>query len=490
MLPSWQGWHDQGLYLRAAQAWAALNLDPAAHHYPPGYALAAAPFVRIMPADPFLAPDLICSAASLILFVRICRRLAPDWFWCDVAAAGCFVALGGLGHTAASMWAVPWTTTLAAPLLFTMLLMALRYGELGMHRDVALMGAAAGVGAMVRPSDAGLVLLVCTAFCLWRLVAAQQDARTMLRAAASLCAGLAAGLAPAIVAHVTVHGFSAGHYIGQSAALGFDWRLIPLRWVTLAIGPRPLFPTGTGMAAVFPWLLPGVAGMVLAGLPGHTATPANRFIAVTLCVYWLLYLSYRDLHSYGLWRYNNVHYFKWTLPFLAFWALLLTRAMARRADRPAAVAAVALSTLLFCWRPEFVPLAHGEAATEGVRAPVPGGLPTIDSAFLLAADGDWTRLFLGHAHLLVDSSVFVNTADFKVFPVAGGVMLMPLRDLPPGDATIVFPPGTRLPNPAAWTAGRVRVVFGVPCLVIPRSHGCAPVAESQLAHLPLMKELH
>jgi len=57
--PLWQAWSDQSRYLQSAQAWATLNLDPALHHYPPGYSLLAAPFVYLMPALPFVVPDLL-----------------------------------------------------------------------------------------------------------------------------------------------------------------------------------------------------------------------------------------------------------------------------------------------------------------------------------------------------------------------------------------------------------------------------------------------
>ena len=59
------GW-DQPRYLRAALAWAAGNLDPAEHWYLPGYALLAAPFVHVTPADPFLLPNLALLLASLL----------------------------------------------------------------------------------------------------------------------------------------------------------------------------------------------------------------------------------------------------------------------------------------------------------------------------------------------------------------------------------------------------------------------------------------
>ena len=37
----WRDWNDQGLYLRASQAWEAFDLRAGEHWYPPGYPLMA-----------------------------------------------------------------------------------------------------------------------------------------------------------------------------------------------------------------------------------------------------------------------------------------------------------------------------------------------------------------------------------------------------------------------------------------------------------------
>jgi hypothetical protein len=330
---------------------------------------------------------------------------------------------------------------------------------------------------MVRPTDAALVCAVCAGYCGMELLASRPGYAAMLRAALYLAAGLLFGLLPGAAAHLLVHGFSAGTYVGGSAAVGFDWRLIPLRWVTLAISPRPLFPQGTGMLAVFPWLLPGIAGMALAALAARgEAAAASRLVAVTICLYWMLYLSYRDLHSYGLWRFNNVHYFKWTWPFLAFWTVLLARAAIARATRRSALAALAAATLLFCWRPVFVAEAHGIETTDGVQAAVPGGLSPIDRVFKLPAGGDWKQIYFGHGILSIDDQIFSGVGYFRMFPAADGIMLMPLRSLPPGGTRLTMPDGVRLPARAAWEAGRVRLEFGIPCLVTPRLGDCKPVS--------------
>ena len=473
LFPIWIGWADQLRYIRAADAWAAMNFDPLRHHYPPGYALMGALFVHLIPSQPFLVPDLLCSTAALVLFTRVARRLCPAMAYVEVVAAICFVGCTAIGHSSVDLWVVPWTTTAAAPLIFACLLLALRYCSSLRPANLVWMALAAGVCATIRPSDAALVLMVCSAFCILRLSSARLAPRAVVRHAAALAAGLSVGLLPGIAAHLLVHGWSLGGYIGGSASMGFEWRLIPFRWVTLVICPRPLFPQGMGMAAVFVWLLPGFAGMGLV-VSGAQSRPAfaNALVAATVCAYWAMYLSYRDLEPFGLWRFNNVHYFKWTFPFLGLWAIDWARAWVQPGARRRAALASAAAALLLCWRPEFVPQAHGTESTDGMRGAVPGGMQPINHVFMLPVLGRWLPLYFHETTLRVDGETFRNTSDFKIFPTPSGAMLMPLRPLPAGDATIVLGEGLTLPPRADWVSGSARLVFGVPCLVTPHSQAC------------------
>ena len=473
LYPVWRGWADQDHYLSAARAWAALNFDPAQHNYPPGYPLLGALFVHLTPAQPFLIPNLICSAAALVLFTRIARRLRPDWVHAEAIAALCFIACTAIGKTSIDLWVVPWTTTAAAPLLFACILMALRYQDRTRLSDLAWLGLAAALCVMVRPSDGALIFLVCAGFCAAHLIASRAAPRILATHGLGLAACFGAGLLLAVAAHVLVHGWSLGRYVGGSAATGFEWRLIPLRWVTLFVSPRPLFPQGAGMASVFFWLPPGIAGMFFAvcARPARVAA-ANALVAIAVGTSWLLYLSYRDLEPYGLWRFNNAHYFKWTLPFLGLWAIGFLAAWVRRAAwRPAALS-LALAAALFCWRPEFVPSAHGTQPFDGARLIVPGGLRPMDRVVILPVRGVWRDLYYNETKLQTNNGIFSNTRDFKLFPIQAGAMLMPLRPLPAGDAALILGEGLSLPARVDWQTGSARLVFGIPCLVTPRSQAC------------------
>ncbi len=453
---------DQQRYLQSARAWAALDLSPGRHHYLPLYPMLGAAFVRLTPWQPFLVPDAACWVVSLLVFVRIGRRLAPGWP--DWASAACFLAGCLWGRTIVAIWVVPWSTTGSAPWQFAAILFAMRFGERPSAARAAALGAVLGVVAGFRPSDAAVLLAVTGSYA--AIMVLRHGARAAGTMAIAAGAGLAAGLLPALVAHAAVFGASPGPYVGESASIGFEWRLLPLRWVTLVVDPRPLLPEGRGLAEALPWIVPGIAGLTL-GVSRRNAAALLAASAVGL--HWASYLAYRDMHPFGLWRFYNVHYFKWTFPFLVLWAAQLAAAILRPSERRRAVAALAATLALFVWRPVLdhprplglLPDARGAVLT--------GGLPSLSEAALLPVSGSWSALYLGALAVDAGGRQFVAKRDVKLLPMQGGALLVPLRSLPAGPATLILAPGMALTAPLRAVAFRQSIVLGLPCGVWPAS---------------------
>ena len=461
----WAG-SDQHRYLEAARAWAEGDLSPARHHYLPLYPLMGAAFVWLTPWQPFLVPDLACLLASFFLFIAIGRRLAPGWP--PAALAASFVVGVFSGRTDAAIWVVPWSTTGAAPFQFLALLLSLRFLEQPSPGRAAALGAALGVIAGFRPSDAAVLLVTCGAMAGGALLVRRTQARQCVRLAAAGALGLAAGLAPTLVAHSVIFGLSAGPYVRESAGIGFEPRLLAMRWVMIVLGSRPLLPEGAGLAWSLPWFVPGVFGL-LAGalLPKRRA--AFWLVASTVCLHWALYLSYRDLQPYGLWRFYNIHYFKWTFPFLTLWAAQLVAALAGRATRPRALAACGAACLLFVWRPILRAPVQIPAASPGLRTVIPTGALQLDRAVQVPVEAAWGDIYFAPARLTISGATFYNTRDFKLFPIPSAALLIPLRRLPDGPASLELP---GLSVTGALTVWRQAIVLALPCITR-RLPGCA-----------------
>ncbi len=181
-------------------------------------------------------------------------------------------------------------------------------------------------------------------------------------------AGAAVPLLGFGAAYLAVDGLRADGYLLSSAGYGFEWRLLPLRWVILMIDPKPLFIDGQGLAQVFPWIVPGLVGMVALLLARRVSVPRFVHWAVVAAVMAdvVQFLCYRDLHPDYLWQNGVYHYFKWTLPFFGLyaWRSCCGRCWLRPAAGPRAIAVAG------CACSALVPVAGGRWC-EPVALPPP-----------------------------------------------------------------------------------------------------------------------
>jgi hypothetical protein len=471
----WFSWADQGWYLMSARAWATGQLAPALHNYTPGYSLMAAPFVWLFPAQPFAIPDFVDFAASLLLFAAIARRLCParDGWRAASIAAFCMSSL--ITPVLQRIWIIPWNTTGSAPFLFGALLGTFRLCEKPGWRRAAVLGLLLGVLGGIRPTDAA-VLAPCIA--IYSAVWLRRETLPHLAAlAVSGILGLLIGALPFVCAHLAVHGLTGGAYIAKSAGIGFEWRLLPLRWVMIVLDPRPLLPEGSGLAEGLPWIIPGIAGIAFVTMLARDREPAWWLIAAAIAASWSLYLSYRDLQPYGLWRFHNLHYFKWSFSFLLLAALRLGAAVFEWRQRWRFAAAAAFGVAIAAWQPVGVKTAHSSVLKNPPANTVELDMPLsrVSDAALLPLSGTWKDIYFSDAQLMSLDHSFANTRDFKLLPVPGGALLQPLRQLP--GPPLLFYPGDRISfsSRADAVALSERIVFGLPCGILPRRLACRSI---------------
>ena len=433
-------WWDQSRYLVAALAWSHGNLEAANHWYFPGYGMLGALFVQVTPAEPFVMVDLLCLLATLCLCSALAAAVAPHRAWSGALGAVAFAAVFLDQPLIRHVWVVPWTTTPATVLEVGALLVAIRFQGGPTARDAFLAALCATGLVLFRPIDAMVTLVVLPPAMAIALVRNGRGSSARIVGAAA--GGAVLPLIVFIAAHLATHGFARSEYMVQSAAIGFEWRLVALRWVTLVIDPRPLFPSGRGLAEVFHWMIPGMAALVLGSL-GRLGGPVRRhlivlgFVAATM----LAYLAYRDLHPQGLWRFNNYHYFKCVLALLAVYAALLVQELVLSPLRlQLGAGSLVLIAALVCWRADWhalPPVGDPPRVTGPHELIVPSGLDGPTEAVRLHAAGDFRAIFLGQHRLRVGAKVFDANSDFKAFPVANGLLFTTLRVLAPGSATEV-----------------------------------------------------
>jgi hypothetical protein len=371
----WITWADQGRYYRSAFALADGNLDPRLHWYPLGYALVAAPF-NFLRSNIFFVVDLLGLLGAYAGFVLFARRVGIA----AVTAVILFLLCVCTDAFLFRQWAIPWSTTPSAGLIWGMLAVAAAY--LQGQRHPFLLGLLAGALPLFRPADALL-----GAICLF-WVGADAVLRRQLswRDAGLAILGALVLILPYAALHLRIYGPHATAYMADSRNVGFTLHNLAWRAYVLLIEPRQWFFAGQGIIERIPWLLLGFAGSLYA-LRGRGL---DALLSACLTAYCLLFLAYVDLLPTGVWHYSNIHYFKWTLPGFGLLGWLLVRDLYAR--RRLAWGALAVLFLLSCVRvtPRLVGPAEpavavdipGAAATEKNSTMNPG-LTAIDDDGLL-----------------------------------------------------------------------------------------------------------
>lgn len=165
--------------------------------------------------------------------------------------------------------------------------------------------------------------------------------------------------------------------------------------------------------------------------------------------YVVLFLSYTDLIPTGLWRYNNIHYFKWTFPGFALLGFVAVRALLLGPNRPGVAALFIAVLLLLSLR--VLPVRTGPDAPAWL-VQYPGLTPGFD------------QTYFGAAEIRDAEGVKRNILQFRALPDSQGVRLIALQA--PFVGPIAFVAGDPLRShpagaaPSRWAPG---IGIGWPC---------------------------
>lgn len=444
----WHDWQDQALYVRSASALAAGNFDPAVHYYPLLYPLIGTPFLSVWPSQPFFFVDLACYLLAFAGFRSVARAFGvPDW-----GAALLFAATTLAQFGIAKLWIEPWTTTPSAALLWLALGAMARLWDVspfpvprrrpgpsrarvvspdsasllptsllgpGLRRGAveggsgtttsrwpaAILGIALGLIPFARPGDAiiGAIVALSAAAALYRA----RDGRAAITAVASFA--IAFGLIATL--YLRVYGAAPSPYMLYSAQYGFNFAWLGWKAYVVLVDPRGWFGEGMGLLEYAPWLLLGGAGLIA----GCVATPpARRPVTLTVAaagvVYSVLMLAYVDLLPTGLWRFNNLHYFKWVLPLFGLFALRLLLDARRRP-----VLLIALVPVLLALTIRLEPVRVGPSApARMVIFPAPNA-------------AEWIPTYFATAWMADTTGELRNSFDYHQILVSGRVHAVALR---------------------------------------------------------------
>ncbi|PZU10826.1 hypothetical protein [Sphingomonas sp.] len=272
------------------------------------------------------------------------------------------------------------------------------------------------------------------------------------------------------VLHLVIYGLRPTRYMELSAAYGLKLAWLPWKAYVLIVEPQPWFPAGLSLLALCPWMILGAAGMLVT----IACRPDRRLAAFTIILPMLAYaatmLAYVDLLPPGLWRYGNIHYFKWLLPLFALFALVFVRGLK-------AFPRASLATFAWVLLAASIRLVPVEAKPdEPARALVFQALP-----------GEFGKIYMARSIITDRAGMVRNTVEYhQVQRVHGVWAIAQTRDfageerwLPDAPPSVAWPAGNGArPAPGIMTGGalplhryRIGWEIGAPCWLPP--YACA-----------------
>lgn len=439
----WWGWFDQGEYIKSVRALTHFDFASSEHLYPPLYNFIAAPFLFLTKDHPHFIPNLIFFTFYVYVFLNVARK----YYGVVAPAAALICILGFLPTISLTQWVIPWTTSLQAALVSCLILVFSRFEarnspfHIGSRADWLSFTAffvAYGALAPTRPLDLVVWFPFALYFFMRVLVSTVKitPQRQRVRIAAFCCAAAAIGGSLFVLFYLAfnfaVFGSPFGAYLGLASRNPYLPLDVVEKAYSIFLSSGPLYGE---QGQAFVEKIPAAASVLALCVVSLIYTrDLRRWICLTAFVNFMIYLPYGDLLPTGVFRYYNLHYFKWAYPWLTVIAVgqawLWIKGSLQRKDgaRPLVISTVVLALVLSI---SIVP-ADAERVRDtrridqnviAVRTPRERQADFVD---LFGVEGDFISFYFGNHRLSLDGAP-VELGSFRVLPIAGGARLLFLR---------------------------------------------------------------
>lgn len=433
----WWGWFDQGQYLREANAFLHKNLAPENYYYPPLYPLLGAAFISIgLTQHPFFFIDGF-SYAIFATFVFFIARRYFSTFWTVIILVLTIVT----NKNVIDNFAIPWTSSITC-LAYAGAFAILAYQEdkrstqkssLNVIISSCFMALLFSLVALTRPVDATVAPALFLS--LLHINSMSREGKYELKPAILTLTILGGIFLLAITILLffnkwIFHAYFGGYFDSTVGGSGYyPTELFRKAFSLLRDGYTLNLEKGSAITTHFPWIMLSGLGMIYAFARRDLVLAV---ISVVILVQFSLYAPYGDLLPNGMWRYHNIHYFKWMFPFLgvlALYALKETFNISKitKKNRIAQKIFVLVLYVLF-----ITSIRYSTATTEITEVTKTGPTTIVltmpkartDFIDLSGVTGSFTSIYFGAHQLSVDGKNLLKVKDFRLLPAPWGVRII------------------------------------------------------------------
>jgi hypothetical protein len=458
----WWGWFDQGKYILSANAFAQFNFSPDKHFYPPLYPVLGAIFLKWSSGHMFFLINLGALIWFAYVFIKFSDLYMPRW-------VGVALLFGTtiFNYTLFENYVIPWTSTIAVALLASGILglvwlSEIKNGERDKLSGLQVFFVAACLGLLVptRPGDAvvGCVIGLGLLICYWRIH--RQSINLVPRPMIFIVlVAIGSIIGPLLFLgfNILVFGSPLGNYVQVASSNGFFPADLMEKFFSIWLDGFTLYgEPNSGLTERYPWLFISLAALLWILIRGDGA---QRSVAVAVILLFVLYLPYGDLLPNGLWRFLNIHYFKWTFPFMALFAALLIQQtwFAWRERKELFLTSSLLLGIPFLLLSLHLVLDMEPVSTRTTsnHEDISFELPSkkIDFVDFNGLSGGFADVYFGMHRLILDGKELTRVRDYRLLPMSWGARLVFIR--PVSGRTIEFIPDPKLNHQAGILTTRI-----------------------------------
>lgn len=469
----WWGWFDQGKYLEGAQALSNFDLRGEKNHYPPLYPAIGAIFLPLSGMHPYFIVNLLCFIWIGYVFFKVASRYLPPWM-----AAGIFMGTLVLDKRFFENFLIPWTTTLGSALfscgIYMLYVVQDKLKEATSPtinismRYIFLGSFAVGLLALTRPVDLLVgIIFIASAVGLISYYALRFHQRSFKSLALIVCIALVGGIIGPLLFigfNYVAFGSPLGGYIQANSQNGYYLADMGEKFVSIFLDGNALYlQSNTALIWKIPWLVIALIAIPYLLVTGDLLICA---IAVAVCVQYAIYLPYGDLLPNSLWHFKNIHYFKWTMPYLALFACIFIRYIYRQWTnrvRFVLVSGYAMLTILLIVLIQINVQYHtyqtvsavSGAGTNPISLDLNVENQRVDIIDVVGLTGGYNEIYFGSHQLLADGRELKHIRDFRAIEAPWGIRVVMLRPLVANNIRFVADSRLRFSNSTVTVLAKV-----------------------------------
>jgi len=309
----WHGWFDQSQYLNEFRAIINFDPTPSNYYYFPLYPLLGVLSFGLIKNDPFLVANLACFIVFYYYYFKFIKNFIGGilGFFCILY---CFYEV----KTLMVHWAIPWTTTLVAPLLIYFFTNLREQFSQDLHSEIkikfiVIQTIVAGLIFFTRPVDI-IILLPSFLFLIFKI---SQSKKNKLKNFLAMAYILAMFIFALIIFNYLIYKNIFGSYFTSTVTnVGFYFPNIPVKFYSIFFDSKSLFNLkGEAIFEKMPILYMAIPSFIYGFISGGRIL---RLLIIGVLLQIGIYLAYSDFLPIGLWKFNNVHYFKFAIPIMIF----------------------------------------------------------------------------------------------------------------------------------------------------------------------------